>query len=225
MTRSSKSTSTQTAIAITHLIRAIEALPSDPPNERPGIWYKTQKEHWLGWLSQYDGPGAYGRSGVNHDARFAYNHIVNPFMLLWLISAAGVEPSLVASARSASEVGKTLMQKAGSVRKLVPWDLLADQLWPKSAGKDQLGDREPTETQAFNVTFSFAVPYEFEAHELELSPHGREADMVPKVSALDDLAAEVRDFLRVRFGEVDVEAWASVDEEPADDDSPGSTIE
>ena len=23
-----------------------------------GVWYKSQKEHWLGWLSEYDGPGA-----------------------------------------------------------------------------------------------------------------------------------------------------------------------
>ncbi|MBR0405923.1 MAG: hypothetical protein IJI68_12125, partial [Eggerthellaceae bacterium] len=22
-----------------------------------GVWYRSQKEHWLGWLSEYDGPG------------------------------------------------------------------------------------------------------------------------------------------------------------------------
>ncbi len=22
-------------------------------------WYKTQQEHWLGWLAEYSGPGAY----------------------------------------------------------------------------------------------------------------------------------------------------------------------
>lgn len=25
------------------------------------VWYTSQKEHWLGWLSEYDGPGAYDR--------------------------------------------------------------------------------------------------------------------------------------------------------------------
>lgn len=24
-------------------------------------WYSSQKEHWLGWLAEYSGPGAYGR--------------------------------------------------------------------------------------------------------------------------------------------------------------------
>ena len=25
-------------------------------------WWSTQKEHWLGWLTEYNGPGYYGRS-------------------------------------------------------------------------------------------------------------------------------------------------------------------
>ena len=25
------------------------------------VWYKTQHEHWLGWLSNYNGPGANNR--------------------------------------------------------------------------------------------------------------------------------------------------------------------
>jgi hypothetical protein len=24
-------------------------------------WYRTQKEHWLGWLREYNGPGYYSR--------------------------------------------------------------------------------------------------------------------------------------------------------------------
>lgn len=24
---------------------------------RNGVWYATQKQHWLGWLKEYDGPG------------------------------------------------------------------------------------------------------------------------------------------------------------------------
>ena len=28
---------------------------------RSGVWYTSQQEHWLGWLAEYDGPGAYGR--------------------------------------------------------------------------------------------------------------------------------------------------------------------
>jgi hypothetical protein len=41
-----------------------------------GAWYTSEKEHWMGWLAEYDGPGAYGRqSDQRCDARFVYNHI------------------------------------------------------------------------------------------------------------------------------------------------------
>jgi hypothetical protein len=26
-----------------------------------GVWYNSQKQHWTGWLGEYDGPGAYSR--------------------------------------------------------------------------------------------------------------------------------------------------------------------
>lgn len=79
-------------ISIREFIHKIERLSSDEPVHDPRVWYMTQKEHWLGWLREYDGPGAYGRiAGKQRDARFAYNHIVEPKMLLWLIEAAGVK--------------------------------------------------------------------------------------------------------------------------------------
>src|SRR5687768_1490863 len=66
-------------VGIRHFASAIRKLPTDKPVVTPGKWYLTQKEHWLGWLSGYDGPGAYGRKGGPHqDAMFAYNHIVEP---------------------------------------------------------------------------------------------------------------------------------------------------
>src|SRR5262245_45052949 len=49
-----------------------------------GVWYKTQQEHWLGWLREYSGPGAYGRGNWKRSAEFVYNHIVNPQMLVYL---------------------------------------------------------------------------------------------------------------------------------------------
>ena len=117
-------------MSIDKLAAAIEALPEDEENHRTDVWYRTQKEHWLGWLASYQGPGAYGRAQFNRDAQFAYNHIVNPYMLLWLVEAAGVDRSLVKSAHEASEIGTTLMQKAGAVRKAVPWGVVARCLWP-----------------------------------------------------------------------------------------------
>src|SRR5450755_1981595 len=52
-----------------------------------GVWYRSQKEHWLGWLSEYDGPGAYGRTNSNRSAEFTYNHINCAQMLFWLAEA------------------------------------------------------------------------------------------------------------------------------------------
>jgi len=43
-----------------------------------GVWYTSQKEHWLGWLSEYNGPGAYDRKiWRGRSAKFAYNHPVS----------------------------------------------------------------------------------------------------------------------------------------------------
>ncbi len=125
-------------ITIAEFIRVIRDLPSDEPRVQPGIWYTTQKQHWLGWLGEYDGPGAYGRiAGKQRDARFAYNHVVCPEMLLWLIEAAGVRHDLVQVARSASETGTTLMQKAGAIRRQVPWAAVYDALWGRGAPRPE----------------------------------------------------------------------------------------
>src|SRR5580704_12913912 len=65
-----------------------------------GVWYESQKEHWIGWLSEYDGPGAYGRKrGRGRSAEFVYNHIGCPPMLLWLAEAAGVSKTRVLAAK------------------------------------------------------------------------------------------------------------------------------
>ena len=118
------------SVSIAKFIRAIRALPSDKPQIRPGIWYKTQKQHWLGWLGEYHGPGAYGRTGAGkHDAQFAYNHIVCVQMLLWIIEAAKVNPELVRRARRSAAGATSLTQKSAAVRKHVPWQELSKALF------------------------------------------------------------------------------------------------
>ena len=127
------STRRRVAMTIAMLARKIRGLPSDSPIEQPGIWYRTQKEHWLGWLSEYHGPGAYGRSTKSRrDAAFAYNHIVEPKMLLWLIDAAGVERPRVSATRRAAGSVKSMAAKSGAVRRLVPWVVIEQALRPRS---------------------------------------------------------------------------------------------
>jgi hypothetical protein len=118
------------SISIAKFVRAIRTLPSDQPCITSGKWYKTQKEHWIGWLSEYHGPGAYGRStGHARDAKFAYNHIVEYRMLLWLIKAADIDPKLVTKAKKAAAKHAALQQQAAAVRKHVPWSKIELAIW------------------------------------------------------------------------------------------------
>jgi hypothetical protein len=120
-------------LCIAQFRRAIRRLPSDKPVDNPDVWYKTQKDHWLGWLKEYNRPGAYNRiPDQGRDARYAYNHIVCHKMLLWIIDAAGLSPNLVKAAQRAAEKKDSLMAKSAAIRKLVPWDVLADALWAKA---------------------------------------------------------------------------------------------
>ncbi|MFO1309501.1 MAG: hypothetical protein U1F64_13840 [Burkholderiales bacterium] len=50
-----------------------------------------------------------------------YNHIVEPKMLLWLISAAGVKASDVGAAERAAKGATSLPAQSAAIRKHVPW--------------------------------------------------------------------------------------------------------
>jgi hypothetical protein len=121
-------------ISVADLRRAIQRLPADKPVKQAGVWYLTQKEHWLGWLKYYNTKGAYGRiPGRNRDARYAYNHAVNPGLLEWLVRAAGVNPKVVRAARAAAAKHETMMAQSGAIRRVVPWEAVRAALWPKRA--------------------------------------------------------------------------------------------
>lgn len=119
----------ESRITVRQLIRMIGKLPSDKAVFNPRKWYSTQKEHWLGWLAEYNSRGAYGRvPGRKRDAHFAYNHIVEPKMLLWLIPAAGVKPQLVQAMRRASAGITSMPRQSGAIRRHVPWHVVAAAL-------------------------------------------------------------------------------------------------
>jgi len=127
----SRSATATGRITVQEFIAAIRRLPADQPVVDPRKWYRTQKEHWLGWLAEYNTRGAYGRKPrMNRDARFAYNHIVEPKMLLWLISAAGVRPGLVRAARREAGEKKSMMAQSAAIRRRVPWEEIEGRLWP-----------------------------------------------------------------------------------------------
>ena len=93
------------------------------------VWYTSQKEHWLGWLSEYAGPGAYGRKNSGRSAAFVYNHIGCPPMLLWLAEAAGVSKTKVLAAkRSALSARPNRATHCAMIRRAVPWSAIEERL-------------------------------------------------------------------------------------------------
>jgi hypothetical protein len=87
-----------------------------------GVWYQTQKEHWLGWLSEYDGPGYYRRKNHQRSAEFVYNHINCAPMVLWIGEASGVPDATVRSAsRAALRARPSPAAAAAAVRRVIPW--------------------------------------------------------------------------------------------------------
>ena len=90
-----------------------------------GVWYGSQKEHCIGWLAEYNGPGYYGRSNWKRSAEFIYNHIVCPPMVLWLGEAVGIPETTVRKAkRAALLAGPRLPAQCAAIRRVVPWEMI-----------------------------------------------------------------------------------------------------
>lgn len=97
---------------------------------RSRAWYTSQKEHWLGWLSEYDRPGYYGRRNSHRSAEFAYNHINCSPMVLWLVEAAGVPRATVTKAKHAAlSANPHLSSQSAAIRRIVPWGMIEVCLW------------------------------------------------------------------------------------------------
>jgi hypothetical protein len=96
---------------------------------RDGVWYTSQKEHWIGWLSEYGGPGYYGRKNSHRSAEFIYNHIVCPPMLLWLAEASGIPKARLSKAKGAAlSAPPKLQAQSAAIRKNIPWKMIEARL-------------------------------------------------------------------------------------------------
>lgn len=100
-----------------------EALERTLRNGAPrSTWYATQKEHLLGWLGEYDGPGYYDRSNWNRSAQFAYNHFQCAPGLVWIAEAAGAPREiLLAAKRAVLAAPRNGAAQCGAVRRILPW--------------------------------------------------------------------------------------------------------
>jgi hypothetical protein len=85
--------------------------------------YSSQQQHWLGWLSEYQGPGYYSRKRWDRDAKFIYNHVGCPPMLIWLAEASGVpKPKLDKAISAAGSSDQTLGSLCAAIRRTIPWE-------------------------------------------------------------------------------------------------------
>jgi hypothetical protein len=106
-------------VSIEEFIEAIEKLPQH--DIRGG---------WIWWLRDYNKPGPYDRlTDQNHTAKFAYNHMTHPAMLIWLIEEAGVEKHLAKKAKVESGKVDNKKTQCGKIREQVPWEVLEHALW------------------------------------------------------------------------------------------------
>ena len=106
-------------VSVNEFIDALEELPSH-----------EIRDSWIGWLNNYNTPGPYNRlPNQNHTARFVYNQMTYPAMLIWLAEAAGVEKRLVKKAKVESGKVDNLKTQCGKIREQVPWDVLEHALW------------------------------------------------------------------------------------------------
>ena len=109
------------------LAELIERLPADkevPSGTQGYSRYHTQKAHWLGWLTEKPGAKYFRQDAPKRGAKFVYNHIMEPKMLLWLISASGLQIELVEQAKEASLNKKSMASSCAAIRKVVPWQIL-----------------------------------------------------------------------------------------------------
>ena len=111
------------------ITEAFEARLAETTASLRRSWYENQREHWLGWLKEYDGPGYYGRENWEVDARSVYNRVGNPAMVLWLGEASGISTTIVKNAAAdAMKLRGSFPRQCGAIRSLITWDMIEDRI-------------------------------------------------------------------------------------------------
>lgn len=119
--------------------RILKRLPPQPPitaeyesRHRQGSQdertkYSNQRDHMVGWMSEMNGPGAYGRQRQDRSARAAYNSLRCAPALIWIAEALGEDTDVVRSAVTAADAaGPNFSAQCGAIRKVVPWSRIEE---------------------------------------------------------------------------------------------------
>jgi len=120
--------------SIEEFIKDIESLPIDKEVEigtQGYNRYSTQKAHWLGWLSKKPGAKYYRQDAPDRGPKYVYNHIMEPKMLLYLISALDFDDDLKQLAKIEAKNAKTMASSCAAIRKVIPWIKIEEKLRKK----------------------------------------------------------------------------------------------
>ena len=114
------------------LLRIIRKLPEHQPiacSIPPPSSYDSHKDHWIGWLSHYNGPGYYGRKYHDRSCQYVWNHLQCGPMLVWLAEAVSVDKRLVRTAALHCKTqGVREAAICGAIRKCLPWSVVLKAL-------------------------------------------------------------------------------------------------
>jgi len=88
--------------------------------------------HMVNWFAgQLSlGSGKYSRSCPNHSAKKTYERLVNPYSLLWIAAAMGVERELMEKARKEMDEYTSWRAKCGAIRRAIPWKMIYELALP-----------------------------------------------------------------------------------------------
>ena len=120
----------------TELAAVFAHLPDQPET---AAWLKPldiswtyDQLHMVTWFScQLSlGSGKYSRSRPNHSAKTTYERLLNPFSLLWIAAALGVERDLVEKTRKEIDDYVSWRAKCGVVRRAIPWKRIYELALP-----------------------------------------------------------------------------------------------
>ena len=120
---------------IAQFITAVEGLRRRTPQSDelpPPEGHPSFQSQWLGWLREYLEPGYYDRKNAVDDAQWAYQHLHNGRMIVWLNEAAGEAPRIVQAAIIAMAEREPPQTEARYARLVLPWDGLAKLLFNRS---------------------------------------------------------------------------------------------
>jgi hypothetical protein len=113
-----------TAYTIKQFSAAIKGLSRPTPQSDglgPPPTHASFKDQWIGWLKEYLTPGYYNRQTFVDDAQWAYQHLNNGRMIVWLNEAAGEDPRIIQAAIVAMDERDPPQKEAKFARRILPW--------------------------------------------------------------------------------------------------------